>query len=111
MVYQPYNLNSTYSYGTSNFVITITTESIYTQTTGYFDNYPAHPYPVAQPEPEPDYSLEPKTPPGTRPAWDRPQARRPPRVCAPRIPEAVRWRLYARRCLGATTVRPVAPVR
>jgi len=111
MVYQPYDLNNTYSYGTSGFVITISTESITTLTTGYFDNYPSHPYPCPVVEPEPDYSLEPKTPPGTRPAWDRPQARRPTRVCAPRIPEAVRWRLYARRCLGATTVRPVAPVR
>jgi len=107
MVYQPYDLNNTY---TSGFVITISTESITTLTTGYFDNYPSHTYPgpVVEPEPEPDYSLEPKTPPGTRPAWDRPQARRPTRLCvSPRVPEAVRWRLYARRCMGATTVRPV----
>ena len=62
-------------------------------------------------EPEYSYELEPKTPPGTRPAcWRRPEFRRPAHVCAPRVPEAVRWRLYARRCLGATPVRPVAPV-
>jgi len=107
MVYQPYDLNSTYSYGTSGFVITISTESITTQTTGYFDNYPSRPCPVV--EPEPDYSLEPKTPPGTRPAcWPRPEFRRPARVCASRVPEAVRWRLYARRGVGAAPVRAVA---
>lgn len=107
MVYQPYDLNSTYSYGTSGFVVNISTESVYTGTAGYSNNYPSRQYPVV--EPEPDYSLEPKTPPGTRPAcWPRSEFRRPARVCAPRVPEAVRWRLYARRCLGVAPVRSVA---
>lgn len=97
--YDPYYATSLTRCGTQNVVITITGVSVYTQTTAFISNYPNRRDP--DPEPEPEYSLEPKTPPGTRPAcWPRPEFRRPARVCAPRVPEAVRWRLYARRCLG-----------
>ena len=100
-------LTTTTTYGHSPYIIHITNSTnstgsnvIYTIPVGY-----------EYLEPEYPYSLEPKTPPGTRPAcWRRPEFRRPARVCMPRVPEAVRWRLYARRCLGATPVRPVAPV-
>jgi len=85
--YVAITLNYYSSYGTST-------------ATSLHDNQPDPYYPKTW-EFDPPEAFKPtlrtRTPPRTRPAvWLQPKSSRPARAVAPRVPEAVRWRLYAR---------------